>query len=284
MYLISSRKKITDGKRFSEEDRLRYIKGPNTQISVSKDIFLSEVVSQNVLLIVHGFNNPFRHVVQEYLRLKTRWSHLLENQYDYILGYTWPAGNSELDYFQAKKNTDKAAQRIRNWLIRLTNANCTIDIMGHSLAAMVGYKTLKREAPIKIRNVFSFGAAISKDLLLNKGIPSQLLEKIESFYAFYNRNDSILKYCFRLIEWEQALGYAGLSELEEIPKVDSKIHVVDCSEVIYNHTDYTRSLLVSRFLADVLEGNTIDQITILGDYGSPKPVNQRTLTNVARGN
>ncbi len=284
MYLISSRKKFTDGKSFSEEDQLRYIDQPNTQISFSKDTFLSEVVSQNVLLLVHGFNNPFRYVVQEYLRLETRWLRLLENQYDYVIGYTWPAGNSELDYFQAKKNTDKAAQRIRRWLIRLTNANCTIDIMGHSLAAMVGYKTLKKEAPIKIRNVFSFGAAISKDILLRKELPSQLLEKIESFYAFYNRNDDILKYWFRFIEWEQALGYAGLSGLKGASRLDSKIHVVDCSEVISNHADYTRSLLVSRFLADILEGEDIDQVTTLRNYGNPPKVNPKTLTNVVRGN
>ncbi|NGP89289.1 alpha/beta hydrolase [Fodinibius halophilus] len=255
MFLISSRREFTNNREFSDTDMLRFVGGMQNQVLTTEEFFLSDISSKKILLIVHGFNTPFSYIVPEYLRMKEQYNEQLSNHYDYIVGYTWPSGGSEIDYFQAKKNTDTAANRLHSWICKLDRVECTIDIAGHSMAAMVGYKSLTKDAPIQVRNVFSFGAAIPKDLLSEEELLAQALGKVDHVYAFYNRKDHVLKYLFRFMEWEQALGYTGLQNYERLMGKGEKITAIDCTGMEINHTGYMRSEEITRFMEAVLEGH-----------------------------
>ncbi|MDR8393649.1 alpha/beta hydrolase [Aliifodinibius sp. S!AR15-10] len=268
MYLISSRKDMNDGRIFAEKDRIVQFGGLGQGRPITKDWFLSQLSSEKVLVLVHGFNNPFLYAVREFMLARVRIQRSFGDEYEHILGYTWPSGSSEFDYFHAKRNTGEAGNRFRTWLRWLTKAGCTIDIMGHSMAALVGYKALREEADIRIRNLFSLGAAIPTDILLKDQKMGPLLEKVHCFYAFHNRNDSILKYGFRLVEWKKALGYAGPSHQQDLLKRHAKINVIDCSGVVQNHTDYLHSPSVLQLISQLLKGYKIGQHTRLSDYVS----------------
>lgn len=272
MYLISSRKDMNDGRIFAEKDCIVQLGGLGQGRPITRDWFLSQLSSEKVLVLVHGFNNPLLYAVREFLLARARIQRAFSNQYDHIVGYTWPSGFTEFDYFHAKRNTGEAGNRFRTWLRWLTKAGCTIDIMGHSMAALVGYKALRVEVDIRIRNLFSLGAAIPKDIMLEDQNIPHLLEKVRHFYAFHNRNDRILKYGFRLVEWKKALGYAGPSHQQDLLKRHGKINVIDCSGVVKNHTDYLHSPAVLQLISRLLKGYKIGQHVRLSDYDA-MPVN-----------
>ncbi len=263
MFLISSRRGFTSNKAFSNTDLVSIIGDVKTRVLTTEERFLSHILSEKILLIVHGFNNPFSYILPEYMQLREQYKNQLGNHYDYIVGYTWPAGESEIDYFQAKKNTDTAANRLNDWLCKLDDINCTVDIAGHSMAAMVGYKSLSQETSAQIRNIFSFGAAIPKKMLLKENIVNQALGKVEHVYAFYNRNDHILKYLFRLMEGSQALGCAGLPNSGYFENQKGKITAIDCTDINISHTGYMRSSEVTEFMEAVLRGQDTGRFTKL---------------------
>ena len=271
MYLINTRKHTTDSKKFSEIDRLLYADGLKQQIPVSRTTFEQCIRSKNVLVLVHGFNNPYPQLLKQYLLSKARFKSNIPEAYEAVIGFTWPAGETEFDYFLAKGNTEEAGKRLRSWLVRLTEVNSTIDILGHSMAAKVGFHALKQDSNISIRNVFSFGAAISRDTLKNSKVISELFEKVEHFYAFRNENDAILKYAFRLMEWKEALGYSGLPKGSSEYLDHDKITIVDCSGVIKNHVDYTGSEMISRVIEEVLKGRDFGKKVLLSEQSVSMP-------------
>ena len=249
--------------RFSESDQLLYIAGMDQLMKVSKKNLISDVSSQRILILVHGFNNPFSYVLQEYLLANAQFRGRLSRYYDCMLGYTWPGGSSRLNYFQAKQNTEEAGNRLRRWLQTFTDAECTIDIIGHSMAALVGFKALREDADINIRNIFSMGAAIPKDILKAETALPNLFGKVQNLYAFITRDDGILRYGYRLVEWKEALGYAGPARVEELVTKYPKINVIDCTSVIHSHNAYLRSEEVMDFISEVIRGANNQQFVEL---------------------
>lgn len=259
MYLISSRNTTTDGKSFSKADAVLAIEPLKRLRSGSADELMESIKGKHILVLVHGFNNSFKDVLTEYLIIQSQYERFFGDAYDHIIGYVWPGGESEMDYFLAKQHAERAGHRFRKWLHQFSQAECTIDIMGHSMAALVGYHALKTETVISIRNIFSFGAAISRERLSEEESLYKLIDKVSSLYIFHTRNDGILKYGFRLIEWRDALGYSGPGDRKQIRQQFAKINVIDCSDVIQDHTGYKKSKEVFQFISEVLEGRTFKQ-------------------------
>jgi hypothetical protein len=131
------------------------------------------------------------------------------------------------------------------------------------MAAVVGFNALSTDDQISIRNVFSFGAAISKETLLRQEKLLKMIEKVSNLYIFHTRNDGILKYGYRLLEWREALGFSGPPQ--EVPIVDdfTRMKVIDCSEVIRDHLGYRRSDRIFRFIANILKGKRLKQFSRL---------------------
>lgn len=227
-----------------------------------RDLF-EQVKGMNVLLLVHGFNNPIDDVLAEYVALLRQCKRYFEEAYDYIIGYLWPGGDSRIDYFLAKQHTERAGIRLRRWLHAFSEAGCTVDIMGHSMAALVGYHALKTQKAISIRNVFSFGAAISRDRLNEEKNLYKLVDKVSNLYVFHTRNDGILKYAFRMVEWRDALGFSGPSNRDYLFQRIAKMTVIDCSEVIDDHTGYKQSDELFRFISQILDGRKFRQFVRL---------------------
>ena len=259
MYLINTRKDGISPNEFATSARVQYVSDLKKQFTVPETAFETAIKNSRLLLIVHGFNNPFSYVVPEYLLSKVRISRAAPGTYDHIIGFTWPSGGSELDYSRAKGNTEEAGQKLREWLFRFTRLNCVIDIAGHSMAARVGYHALCVESALNLRCLFSFGAAIPREKLRDETV-SHLFDNIEKLFAFHNRNDSTLKYWFRLVEWKEALGRVGPGRREHLIENVEKFHLIDCSNENLGHIDYLRSPRVVHVMAEILKGNLPDQL------------------------
>lgn len=259
MYLISSRYNVKDGKRFSNSDAVLQMTESGRPQNFSKEKLLRQACSKKVLVLIHGFNNSMHDVLGEYAAIEEKHTRYFADAYDCIIGYIWPGGESELDYFLAKQHSETAGARFHYWLNLLSRTGCTIDIMGHSMAALVGYHTLKTPSHISVRNVFSFGAAISQNTFSEKSRLLQINDRISGLYIFHTRNDGILKYGFRLVEWRDALGYSGPGNHDDITGQFAKTVVIDCSKVVRNHTAYKYSKSVFRFIAKILAGKKVKQ-------------------------
>ena len=68
----------------------------------------------------------------------------------------------------------------------------------------------------------------------------------------YTEKDRILKYAYRFVEWHNAVGYSGQPMASLNDDRLSKIHFVDCSNVISDHTAYKRSPEVFQFISSSL--------------------------------
>ncbi|MGD8427939.1 MAG: DUF726 domain-containing protein, partial [Balneolaceae bacterium] len=184
------------------------------------------------------------------------------SEYDVVIGFIWPGGISEFDYFRAKINTSAAGKRLRAWLKKLNLVCKAVDMLGHSMAAQVGRMAFKNEDNIKVRNIYSMGAAINNNSVFDSNEFNNIIQSCDRIFIFYTENDRILKYAYRLIEWHSPIGYAGPNMGLLNDKAPEKIRLVDCSDFIADHTGYKRSEKVFRFIGSMLDGSNLGEVSI----------------------
>jgi len=252
MFLINTRKDGHDARLFSAQDRLTILDQDLESSEVGEHEMLAAFQSRKLLLLIHGFNNSMEDILQEYALMETQIEQYTEQAYDAIVGFSWPSGANGLDYFRARDNTTYAGRRLRYWLKRLSKVSGVLDIIGHSMAAQVGRNAFHRDESIKVRNIFSMGAAINTSLLNQDTEFDQILDSCNRIYMLYTEKDRILKYAYRFVEWHNAVGYSGRPMTSLNDEGLSKIHVVDCSNVISDHTEYKRSPEVFQFISSSL--------------------------------
>ncbi len=252
MYLINLRADGVNGNAFSKFEQITSYNGQQLE-TVNDNALLSDIDCENVLVIIHGFNNSMDDILSLYDHLEDQCRTFFSTSYSAIIGFVWPSGESEFSYFQSKENARRAGLYLRDWLHRFTQAGCTIDVMGHSMATIVGYHALQSTQKISIRNIFSLGAAVSQSYLVER-ITANMMEKVENLYLFYTRRDDVLRYWFRLVEWEEAIGYAGLEKYHKLLSYFNQLTLIDCSNIVQTHTGYWNSKVVFECISNILDG------------------------------
>lgn len=253
MFLINLRQDGIKGNTFSRFEQISYLDEDMNLYSMTDDDLMQQVAQKNILVLIHGFNNTTHHIQSVFKKIEQQYRIFFNSEYDAIIGYVWPGGESEFNYFKSKRNARRAGRKLRHWIYRFSKAQCTIDVIGHSMATIVGYHALQTNKKMKIRNVFSFGAAVSQNIFVEEST-EQIIQKMDSLYLFHTENDDILKYWFRLVEWQDAVGYSGLKNQNEVISHLEKLTIVDCSEVISNHTEYWNSRVIFEFIGKTLSG------------------------------
>lgn len=252
MYLINLRANGINGNTFSRSEQTARYNEQRLE-AVGSEALLSAIEHKNILVIIHGFNNSMKDILSLYDHLEEQCSIFFKESYSAVIGFVWPSGESEFNYFQSKENARRAGPYLRDWLHRFTGAGCTIDVMGHSMATIVGYHALQSPKKISIRNIFSLGAAVSQSYLVER-ITAHMMEKVENLYLFYTKRDDVLKYWFRLVEWEEAIGYSGLEKYQYLISYFHQLTLIDCSNIVQNHTGYWNSKVVFECISNILDG------------------------------
>ncbi|MCW9707736.1 DUF726 domain-containing protein [Fodinibius salsisoli] len=252
MYLINLRSEGSEGNTFSKFEQINSYNSQQMEAVEQSDL-RSAIGGKNILLIIHGFNNSMDDILSLYEHLDDQCNTFFSDSYHATIGFVWPSGESEFSYFQSKENAKQAGTYLRDWLHQFTQAGCTIDVMGHSMATIVGYNALQSSQTINIRNVFSLGAAVSQSYLVER-ITANMMEKVQNLYLFYTKRDDVLRYWFRLVEWEEAIGYSGLEKYEKLLSYFQQLTLIDCSNIVHTHTGYWDSKVVFECMSNILDG------------------------------
>ena len=217
MYIISSRRYFSDPDRLSASGHtIREIDFSNDSVSHSfKDFgeFSARISGQRLLLLVHGYNNEQDEVYDAYSVIERKVQSHLNNEYDLVIGYSWPGGDTELDWWSSKRRANAVARRFRFLIHTLVASAHALDMMSHSLGARVIFKALKQASTINgnsiVRNYFCTAASVDNEVLEMGEEFHTAIDKFDGIYVFHSRKDEILYYAYRAAEFDQALGLSG---------------------------------------------------------------------------
>ena len=245
MIIISTRDKFTDPDRFS-----------NTAYYLSKELngnpwdcsfiepgtLLGKLTGQQILLLVHGYNNEFDEMYDAYSTIVQHCS----TMYDMVIGFSWPGGDHGHEWFSAKSRANAAALRLRKLLEDISEHVSSVDIMSHSLGGRVTMKAL-RGCPVRIRNYYATAPAVDNECLEPGEEFFRKKLSCENMHVMHSRRDGVLRLAYKAAEWDQALGVTG-PEDQAYAQVTKGMYVVNCKNVVSRHGGYKHSQEVFSYI------------------------------------
>ena len=204
-------------------------------------------------MLVHGYNNEQDEVYDAYSVIEQKIGEHLSDEYDVILGYSWPGGDKVHEWRAAKKRANAVARRFR-FLIEKMSANVqALDVMSHSLGARVVLKALKQSAKVPLlRNYYCTAPAVDNEVLEKNEEFHESVTKSEGLFVFHSKQDSVLAGAYRAAEFDNALGLYGPEDKQYIQKRTENIYVANCKKHIDSHGAYKRSDAMYSYISSVL--------------------------------
>ena len=224
----------------------------------------SAVAGKSVLILVHGFNNEFEDIIRAYDVIDSKIGAHLSDWYDEVIGFTWPGGDSPLDWYAPKRRAGVVGPRLAQFLKSITDDAVTIDLMSHSLGARVVLGALNLLPADSVRANFMTASAVDNEVIEpHQKYFSAVRTGATESVVFHSKNDSVLKSAYRLAEWDNPLGLFGPENpgavIEHLPNVT----VGNCKNVIGGHGDYKTSDDIYRFIGQWMMGNVDTQFLTL---------------------
>ena len=210
------------------------------------------VKGKKVLVVVHGYNNEFEDIVRAYDIIENQTKRFMQGKYDIVIGYTWPGGDSGLEYFSAKRRAGTVAPRFAQNLRDLHKAShrpAAMDVMTHSMGTRVAYEALKRfTTGGVVRNLFSMAAAVDNESIEKDQEYFQSNKRVKNSFVFHSRHDQVLNLAYRAAEWDRALGLHGPEDPGDIMRHSAHTYVVNCKGCIKAHGDYKSEDRIYKYL------------------------------------
>ena len=260
MIIISNRKDFDDADNTST--RGHRIKEIDLQTDVPKSgnitatKLISMVANKRVLLLMHGYNNEQEEVHDAYAVIERKIKHHLQNEYDLILGYSWPGGDGPLDWWAAKSRANATGRRLRYLLEKLSDAAKHIDLMSHSLGARVVLKALKdAKKQAILRNYFCTAAAVDNECIESGEEFHASVAGTNRLFVFHSVKDGVLSTVYRTAELDNALGLCGPEDYQYIQNKTKNIFVVNCKKRVKRHGGYKHSDAVYKYIKMVLNAS-----------------------------
>ena len=305
MLMVSSRQGFWSPTEFSDLDEIRDVTLENPDPASDKPLteaeFLAAVTNQNVLLLVHGYNNTEDDVNLAYAQIEKAVQKQVPGKYSAVVGYTWPGGALGISYPIARARSNSAGPRLTPWLQKIARKAKTVDVMSHSLGARVSLRALRDafKNPAKpVRNLYLFAAAVD----------NESIEKGEEFYdstrrtdavvVIHSKKDKVLALGFRLgdaiLPWQwfdlfdAALGYSGPEDVADIIDFSPHVKVVNGKGQNLDHAGLQgqsrRLRLPSRFPGRQASGTVFCAVRRKGGREVPAPPSSfRKARRIARG-
>ena len=265
MILISARKGFWSDTELAVQDAIRDVDlvGELPSKKVSKATFLSGLAGKKILVLVHGYNNEPEDVHNAYAILEDQISASITgtDAYDQIIGYIWPGGDDAFDYFATKTRANALARRVGIWLQKMFDKQATVDVMGHSMGVRVILKALKTRPAKVVRNVFTMAAAVDNESIeINEEFYLSTSHS-ENLFVFHSKHDPVLKFAYRIAEFDNALGLRGPEDPQDIIAHSSpddpaspNVFVANCKHHIRKHGAYKRSTPIYNYISAFLAG------------------------------
>lgn len=216
----------------------------------------ARLAGKRVLILIHGYNNTWDNVRGAYNILSTNFRNILAkhtpSQYDEIVGFIWPGGDSALEYGKAKKRVKAHFESLANLILELVSEKTednkpriktTIDIMAHSLGCYLTLSALTFYMPTigaqYIRNLFLMAAAVDDELIQYGEHFYRATQTCKTVYVFHSKQDTTLRVWYRLGDvGGAALGCSGPEDWSIIEEHSPNVKVINCKRVVKSHGDY----------------------------------------------
>jgi esterase/lipase superfamily enzyme len=196
---------------------------------------------KKVLLLTHGYNNEFEAVVRAYDIIDKKRRTQLKDQYDAVVGYTWPGGNNPLDWYVPKQRAGLVGSRFAANLKLFKNAGTTIDLMTHSLGARVALVALGITPKNSVRNHFLVASAVDNESIEKGEAYYRGTKQVTTSAVFHSKRDPVLRYVYRAAEWDRALGSTGPEDPSDIINFSPNVKVFNCRRIVGGHGGYKRT-------------------------------------------
>ncbi|OAI16153.1 hypothetical protein A1507_12125 [Methylomonas koyamae] len=239
------------------------------EIDISNDSTIREIPIANLLtelhgkfvcMLVHGYNNEHEEVRDAYQILE---KNIIHNnfKYDLVLGYSWPGGNRELEWWSSKSRANAVARRFR-LLLELISKNTKIDIISHSLGARVCLKALKEASTKLIENYYCMAGAVDNESIEIDEEFNLSLSSLERLFVMHSAKDEVLATAYRIAEFDNALGLFGPEDKDQVERKLLNVYVANCKRVVTHHGGYKRSIAVFDYMAKTQVHNPNRFITL----------------------
>jgi esterase/lipase superfamily enzyme len=209
---------------------------------------------KKVLLLVHGFNNNAQEALSTYRLIDTNLSTFMNERrsssYDYVIGYLWPGYHEAWEYFEAKQNVAKLAIKLRSHLEALADSGAKVDVLAHSMGNFLVLEALNYPSPQNkklVNNYYSLAAAVDDETLEKGQKYYNSTQNCEKLFVFYSNGDEVLKWSYRIAEWDKALGSIGA---EHPDKLSQNVQLINYTKFIGAHSQYFTYLPIYAFIGN----------------------------------
>ncbi|MBF0191425.1 MAG: alpha/beta hydrolase [Magnetococcales bacterium] len=245
MLIVSCRRDFTDSDNLSVKG-LQYadidLNMPQAPNRVANNFNGAIKPESKVLVLVHGYNNDYYHVLSAYTLIDKEFQQECQNRYDHIIGFIWPGGDHGVEYFSARNRCPESSVHFQTLIQQLQANGCSVAISAHSMGCRVVMKALdqfivKGGTLPKDMEIFLSAAAVDNEVLE----PGEDYYKVtcvdKPIYVFHSKHDDTLKLAYAAAELDLALGLTGPENPE---KVNETTCVVNCKNIVHEHTEYKR--------------------------------------------
>ena len=277
MIIISARKDFTNPDELLPEtkpDQFKIINLSQSEIpdsELSESDFLQKLSNKRILMLVHGYNSAHGKMCKAYYTIEKNVEKYVKNQYEIVIGYSWPGGGSRLNWKLAKENADKTAKRLKILIKNISGvlkspSNIQLDIISHSLGARVILEMLKQLSKEDlgwqpVRNYFCMAAAVDNEVLEPDEKFHASTSQINNIYIFHSKHDKPLRSAYRAAELDRALGVHGPEHSDQLGK---NIYIVNCKNRVKGHGAYKETASVYKYIQTVLTNKqSINKTTTL---------------------
>jgi esterase/lipase superfamily enzyme len=268
MILASCRKHFDSNDFFGDLQFRRYADLANTSLfqEVTDAELADEVRDQHLLVLVHGYRNPLKHVAAAYKKLETELRNLQligPGQYDAAIGFAWPGLRTHIGFFAAVPWANRSAAHFRSF-IQILNSNAhTVDVQTHSLGARVALQAMSFEHEVFVDNLMLTAPAVDDECLEPTKEFNGALASCRRCLVYHSSKDPVLKIAYRIGAIDKALGYKGPQHPQVIEQQCPDVFVIDCSAVVTSHGGYRTASEVYDHWTRVLSETPLPRFEVL---------------------
>jgi esterase/lipase superfamily enzyme len=255
MFTISDRDNFWDPEKISKETQYAQVDEQGITKLLSKkqtEEFWSDLKNKRVLVLIHGFNSPTPY--SNYHNIRVNVENLeLASAYDFVIGYVWPSYDDSVEYRIAKTQLQKVKPILAKTLSHLSSSVASVDVIAHSMGNRLLLETLnsmQEGAKQVVRNFFAWAPAVDNESIDMNQVYYPATQLCQNLYVFFSQRDGVLKWDYPIPELDMALGLAGDENSSQLPK---NTQLVDCTDVIDEHSAYILSKPIYDYLQKIQE-------------------------------
>lgn len=265
MILVSCRRGFDSNHRFA--DALQVRRYPDLRdlgvFETLDEAALAEAVhARHVLVLVHGYRNPIKHVADAYrlVEQRLRGARIVgPDGYDEVLGFVWPGFETVLGFVFALPWANRSAGFFRTLLAAIGREALTVDVQTHSLGARVALQAMAFPHEVWVDTLLLTAAAVDNEALEPGREFHASLDACRRCLVYHSGKDRVLKVSYRIGAHDAALGHNGPEHPEVIAQAVPQVHVVDCTPVVASHGGYRRAAPFYAHWARVVAEDPLDQ-------------------------